>query len=450
MKRILILFVALMITAQVFAQKKITLQEAISIALQRNTTLIKLENNLAGSESQLKYAYGQLVPSLGAQAGWSWQRVNDAGSVQRDFFGKDQIISPSEVDSRSFSAGIGGSVTLFNGLSNYAAISQKKDNLKAAEYNISKLKQNIVYQTTDYYYLVLNAEELMRVREENVKYFQKLYETVFERNKLGSVAIADVYSAQVQLGNAELSLIQAQNAYETTKAILLNYLALNVLEDYALVDPFGSEKVKGADTENFLKDFENIHSLVSAALDNRFDYKSQKLTVSAAEKGLTIAKSGNFPSLTGDYSYSTGAVKLDKLFDRKVLRAGLTLNIPIFSNFATENAIQLSEINSMNAKEDLTALERQIKIEIKQSYLDLIAAKKSLDVAVKNVIAAEENRKINQERYNLGSATILEALQSSRDYTDALRNRINTVYEFYRQYDRLNNALGKLDFSKYE
>ena len=110
----------------------------------------------------------------------------------------------------------------------------------------------------------------------------------------------------------------------------------------------------------------------------------------------------------------------------------------------------MAEINTMNAKEDLTALERQIKIEVKQGYNDLVAAKKSLEVALKNVTAAEENRKINQERYNLGSATILEVLQANRDYIDAVRNKINTVFDFYRQYDKLNNAIGRLDFSKYE
>jgi outer membrane protein len=82
--------------------------------------------------------------------------------------------------------------------------------------------------------------------------------------------------------------------------------------------------------------------------------------------------------------------------------------------------------------------------------MDLVAAKKSLDVAVKNVVAAEETRKINQERYNLGSGTILDVLQADRDYTEALRNKINTTYDFYSKRDNLNNALGKLDIKKYE
>lgn len=448
MKRISILLLVSMIALPTFAQKKLTLQEAVSIALQKNTTLIKSKNNLASSKSQLKNAYGELAPSLGASAGFNWQQVDDKGGVQRDFFGNSLDIPASTVENRNFNVGIGGGITLFNGLANYAAISQSKDNLSASEYNIAKLKQNIVFTTTDYFYTVLNYQELMAVREENVKYYQKLYETIQERNRLGSVTLADVYSAQVQLGAAELSLIQTQNLYESSMASLLNYLALNVLEDYSLVDPFSANKV--IDTDTYLKDFENIQTMVNTALDNRFDYKSQQLNLSAAESGVTIARSGIYPSLTGNYYYSTSAVTTGNLFNRKVLSVGLTLNIPIFSNFSTENQIQFAQVNAMNAQEDLFALERQIKIEIKQTYLDLIAAKKSLDVASKSVSAAEETRKINQERYNLGSATLLDVLQASRDYTDALRNKINAVYDFYRQHDKLNNAIGRLDFSKFE
>lgn len=448
MKKYFMVAVALLVTIPMFAQKQLTLDEAVKIALQKNPNLIKLKNSLDGAKAQLKSAYGDLLPSLGAQASFSWQRIEDAGSSQRNFLGELVQVPASTVENRSYSAGVGGGVTLFDGLANYANISQKQNSLEASQYNIAKLKQTIVYQTTDFYYVVLNAEDLMRVREENVKYFQKFYESVNERNKLGSVAIADVYAAQVQLGNAELALIQAQNAYDQAKNGLLSYLALNVMEDYSLVNPFGADRV--IDTNSYLKNFEDMQTLVNVALDKRFDFKSQQLEVKSAMKGETIAFSGVLPSLSANYNYGTGAVSVDKLFDRKSLGVSMSLSIPIFSRFATETAIQMAEIGTMNAKEDLLALERQIKIEVKQGYNDLVAAKKSLEVAMKNVTAAEENRKINQERYNLGSATILEVLQANRDYVDALRNKINTVFDFYRQYDKLNNAIGRLDFSKFE
>lgn len=448
MKRIILVIMILGFISPLSAQKKITLDEAISIALQRNTSLIKTKNSLESNHSQLKNAYGALLPSLNVRAESNWQRVEDAGGTQRNYLGELVATPASTSENRSYSLGLGGGVTLFDGLANYANISQKQDNLQAAEYNYEKLKQNVVFTTTDLFYLALNLNELKNVREENVKYYQKFYETVQERNRLGSVAVADVYTAQVQLGNAELLLIQTQNTYETAIGNLLNYLGVNVLEDYSLVDPYSGRAA--IDTEIYMKEYSDIQTMVRIALDNRFDFKGQELSVNAAESGLTMARSGLLPSLSGSYSWGTSAVQVDNLFDRKVFSLGLSLQFPIFSNWSTENQIQLAQINVKNAEEDLLALERQIKIEVKQGFLDLTAAKKSLDVATKNVMAAEENRKINQERYNLGSGTILDVLQADRDYTDAQRNKINALYDFYTKRDKLNNSLGKLEYKKYE
>ena len=448
MKRILAFVLVFSFTLPVFAQKQLTIQEAISIALKRNSSLIKLKNNYESSKSQVLNAYGQLIPNLAVQGGWSWYRVNDIGGIQRDFFGQDVQVPPSQTDTRSYDVGLGGSFTLFNGLSNYETINQAKNNVKASEYNLSKQKQNIVYETTDFFYLALNAAELLKVRDENVQYYKKFLETVQERNKLGAVAVADVYSAQVQLGNAELQSIQAQNDNETIKNNLLNFLALNVMDEYTFVDPFGTDKA--VDTDKYMKDFQDIQTMVSAALDSRFDYKSQEATLDAARNGINSAKGGIYQSLTGLYQYYTYAADFNSLFNRKTFNVGLTLNVPIFSNFNVENQIQMAEVSYNNAREDLSVLERQVKIDVKQGFNDLVAAKKTLDVAVNNAIYAEETRKINQERYNLGSATILDVLQAGRDFTDAQRNKINAIYDFYRQHDKLTNSLGRLDFSKYE
>jgi len=128
----------------------------------------------------------------------------------------------------------------------------------------------------------------------------------------------------------------------------------------------------------------------------------------------------------------------------------LTLSIPIFSNWSTELSTEFAEVQYLNIQEDLYALQRQIKIEVKQGYLDYLASEKRLEVSKKNVLAAEENRKLNNERYSLGSGTILNVLQADRDYTQAITERINSKFEFFKQRDNLLNALGKLGFKNFE
>lgn len=448
MKKMTMLFIPLLMFSNLFAQKTLTLEEAVSIALQRNTSLIKSKNSLSVSEAELRSAYGDLLPSLGASGSWNWNRIADDGGTQVDFLGNVIQTPASTIETRSYSAGFGGNFTIFNGMANWANISQRSNNLDAGEFDIAKIKQDIVFRTTEYYYAVINNEEVLKVRLENVRYNQKLLETIEEKNRLGSIPIVDVYAQQVQLGNAELQLIQAENIYENSKSALLNYLALDVLEEYLFVN----EMIDGADvnTEIYMKEFGEMEVMVNEALQNRFDYKSQKLAVESAHSGVTIARGGIFPQLTGNYSYGSSATTLDNLFNRRTTSVGLTLSIPIFSNFNVDTRIQSAQIMALNTEEDLAALERQIKIEIKQGYLDLLASKKNLDVTNKNVISAGENRRINTERYNLGAGNIVQLIQADRDYVQALSSNINALFDFFTSRDKLLNALGKLDYKAFE
>lgn len=448
MKRTFSIIFVLLLSANLFGQKSLTLDEAISIALQRNSNLIKGTNSLRIDEAEVKNAYGDLLPDFGIRGGWSWEkRLVDEGSISTVII-NDQLISAStETDTRSYSVSAGGNITLFNGLANYYKIAQKNKNLDAAKLNLEKLKQDIVYNTATFYYVIIGNKELVKVREENVTFNQKLLETITERNKVGSIPLADVYTQQVQLGNAQLTLIQAENTYEDALNKLLNYLALDVLDDYKLIDPYSQSSDFGKSDEK--KFINNLEALVSVALKNRVDFASKKIELDAADNGITIAQSGLYPSISGNYSFSTSGIKPYDLFERRIYNVGLTLNIPLFSNWNTETNIQYAKVNKLNKIEDLAALERQIKIEVKISHLNLVAAKKRLDVSTTNVTAAKENRRVNKERYNLGSGTILDVLQSNKDYTTALTESIKAKFEYKQNRDKLLNALGKLDYKKY-
>jgi len=448
MKRIWILVVLFTFIVQLNAQEKLTLEDAISIALQRNSNLIKGKNALEIDKANIKSAYGNLLPNFGINGSWSWAKVKDEGGEQLSYFGQTVTTPTTETDTRNYSLSAGGNIVLFDGLSNYARIAQAENDLESSELSLDKLKQDIVYTTTFYYYGVISTGELVKVREENVKFNEKLLETIKERNKLGSIPIADVYTQQVSVGNAQLLLIQSQNNYVTAKNNLLNFLALDIFEEYELVNPFT------ADTEDLeddlLNEQYNFEGLVQEALENRKDYKSKLLEVESADKGQTIAMSGLFPSLSGNYSYSTSGTKPSALFERENYSVGLSLNLPIFSNWNTEANMQFAEVNYLNQLEDLAALERTIKIEVKESFLNLVASQKQLEVTNANIKAAKENRRVNNERYNLGSGTILDVLQSDKDYTQALTDNIRARFEYFQNRDKLNNALGKLDFNIYQ
>jgi len=434
MKFFLAIVLFFIITNPVLSQEKLTLDEAIKIALQKNSGLITQENELSRSESALDAAYGKFLPDLGAYGSWDWNKLKT-----------EQITK----DSRTYSVGATSNIVLFDGLSNYANLSRSKNSVESVKLAIEQKKQEVVFQTINLYYSIVEADQLLKVREEDVKQQQKNLETIEERNRLGSVTKADVYQQQVQSGNAELQVIQQKNILETAKSNLLFYLGLDVLRDYKYSDVFTQKELGILDTD-INTDYNQLNDLVKKALDNRRDYLAQKLNLDSYYDNLTIAKSGHLPRLTGNLGYGTSANIPDDLFDAHTFSAGLTLSIPIFSGFQTQNAIQSAEVDAMNYELQLLDSERLLKQDLQKSFLDLDAAKKSLLVTEKNVKAAEENLKIEQEKYSLGAGKLLDVLIANTSYQNAKTNFINAQFFYIRLSEQLKFNLGVLDYSEYE
>lgn len=425
-------------TIFLFAQKQLSLNEAIKIAVNRNTSLLKSTNSLKNSESNVKTAVGNFLPTIGANAGWNYSKnENDVGSVTL------------KSESRSYDAGIGSSWTLFDGLSNFASLSQSKNELEAAKYNVDRLKQDIVFQTISLYYDVINTMQLLKFKEDDVKWNQKNLETISERNRLGSVTLADVYAQQVRVGNAELEVIRTKNNLETGKSELLSFLGLDVLETYQFTDTLSTGEIDKLKKDLDL-DYRNLGELVAKALENRLDYKSAQLNLESANDGITIARSGHLPTLTNTINYGVGADKIKNMFDNRSLGVGLSLNIPIFSGFAVENRVQFAEVLAENRKIELTELERDIKKSIQKTYLNLQAAEKALKVSEKNVMAAQENLKIESEKYSLGAGTLLNVLVANSEFTNAQTNYINAQFAYITLSEQLKYYLGVIEYKSYE
>jgi outer membrane protein len=447
MRSLISLLCVLLITAFSFGQDKtLTLDQAVNIALQKNTTLQRSMNNLDVAESGVKVAYGNFMPSLSANGGWNWNRSEDAGGL-RNVGGSVFNFPPQTSESRNYNAGLNTSVTLFDGLANFASLSQSKDNLESSRLKLERVKQDIVFQTVSLYYAVITNDQLVKVNEENMKWNQRNLETISERNKLGAVTLADVYAQQVKAGNAELALIQAKNNLETAKSNLLSYLNLDVLDTYLYVDPFSDSMATQMD---FTKDFTNISDLVKQAMETRPDYKSAQLDLEATQSGVTIARAGHLPSITGSASYSLNANEISKIQDSKTYSARLSINIPIFSGFRVSNQVQIAEVQEKNSALAVDDLERTIKQNIQKTFLDLQASQKSLEVNKRNVTAAEENRKIEESRYSLGSSTLLNVLIANSDLQTAKTNYINAQFNYAQLSEQLKYYLGVLDYKKFE
>lgn len=434
-------------SAGVLAQEQLTLEQSIRIALQKNTTLLKNVNTLETEKANVRQQWGGLLPSISAGASWDWRKSTGPQSIT-DSAGTRTFNIDDE--NTSHSASVNSQWMLFDGLANYAAISQSSNNLGAARLELQRLKQDVVFQTVSLYFDVLNAKKLLDVRSEDLKWNQKNLETVTERHNLGAVTLADVYAQQVEVGTAEVNLINAENNFAILTSNFLDYLGLNVLDSVDLSDPSAESDAQIIEGEALLKDFQGLSDLVDEAMKTRYDFESSKLRLESAGSGVTIARSGFFPSLSNTASYGTTSNTLEGLGENKSYSVGFNLNLSLFSGWSTSYQVQTAKVAEKNQEIAVSEKEREIKIDLKNTYLEFTAAQKRLAVSEKKIQAAEENRKIEQEKYNLGAGTLLDLLQVNSRYTSALQENIQYKFEFLTLKSQLEYQLGRLDYKKYE
>ena len=444
---VFILFVIISLTG--YGQEALTLDDAIQIGMHKNSSLQKSVIGLEGYESNLQASYGNFLPTLGVGADWDWTKsdVQGFGTIVIGGISIPSVATTSQT--RNYQWNVGSNWTLFDGLSNFATLSQSKNDLESAEFSLERLKQDIVFQTTSLFYDIMNLQKLLEVKEDNLKWNEKNLETIRERNKLGAATLADVYQQEVATGNAELDIIRTKNQLEVAKNELLFYLGLDVLKEYSFSDVITDEETEVLITD-LAEDYAKISEYVNDALKNRLDYRSAQLNLEGAKDGVTIANSGHWPSLSANGFYTNRGNNVSELSNSKTLSVGLSLNFPIFQGWSVTNRVQFAQVDVKNKEIELSDLERNIKRQLQKTFLDLQAAFKFLNVSENNISFAGENLKIEQEKYSLGSGKLLDVLVANSNYTTALTDLINAQFVYLVLSEQLKYYVGVLDYSKYE
>ena len=184
-------------------------------------------------------------------------------------------------------------------------------------------------------------------------------------------------------------------------------------------------------------------------MGSRLDYQASKENYYAAESGVTIARSGYYPRVTASTSYGLSGnnrtiSEFDDFKNTRSFNWGLSFSFPIFSGFRTNQAEQAALVTKKNSEVTLQDTERKIQVELRSALLQLEFAEKNYDAAVKSLQYQEQNLKVNQEKYNVGSGTILDLLFAQNNYNSALTSKINAVYQYLSAKSNLELALGSI------
>ncbi len=195
---------------------------------------------------------------------------------------------------------------------------------------------------------------------------------------------------------------------------------------------------------------------------NRSDLKSSMADIRTLEYQLKITRNNLFPSISASagistsYSdqYSLGNEKVpfnDQFFDQRINRSiGFSVNIPIFQNWNRMYNIQSSKVQLKNAELNLDNSRLQIIQEVTQAYNDYTSYVQQLEASDKSLIASERAFQTQQERYNVGSSTLIELSQAQASYVEAQSNYTQATYNLIFQEKLLDYYLGKLSGSSVE
>lgn len=439
--RLIALSVALVFAAVVAGAqtRTLTLDEATKIALERNLNVVQAENNASSTESGVLAAYGRYLPTLSASG--SWTRTQMEGPIYTQ--GVAIPGSNAKQTVGSFSAGVNAGLTLFDGFEREANLNRAQATSDAVGHTLVRTKQSVVFQVESAYLNVLRQEQLVRVSEENLKRDRRQLERIVESNRVGALSLADVYRQQSQVAADELGLINAQNAFDKANADLVALIGLNVADEYRFADATISTTLDSTELGAVRVKYRDLGVLTNTALSARPDLLSAKENLDASSSSVTIARSGYFPTLSATAGLNGNNEEFSRMFDYKTIFWGLRLSWTLFDGFATNQAIQSAAASERNAEISVAQAKRNISVEVKKALLDLDAAMKQYEVSQKGLTSASEDRKIAEERYNLGAGTLLDLLVASANFVSAEANVVNASYNYIIAKRNVEYVLGE-------
>ncbi len=444
MLRTLLFTILLSIPILAQAQTSITIEDAIRIALENNYQLKQAENNLAISDNAVLNARADFLPSLSAS-------YNGTRRVGQQF---DQTtVTFENVTTNTMGGNINSSITIFNGFNNINSLRRANTNRSIQQEDSQRLRESIIFTTASRYLQVVLNEELLKISRENLSVAEQQYNRIEAQVEVGRSPNVDLLNQASIVANEELTVIQRENALESSLAQLMRIMQDESGAEYTLIMPDVEE------LQLIPLDL-NLQELVQTALQNRRDLRAQQLTIERNQYDEAIARANLLPTVnaslgvSGSYNDRFRDISGDPLsyttqfFDRNVNRfIGFNIQIPIFDNLNRRTNLQNTQITLKNSQLELDNIRFQVNEEVRQAYNDYMSIVKELESTEKALIAAERAYETEFQRYEVGASTLIELNQANANFVQAQSNRIQTIYNFIFQEKVLDFYLGQLTAS---
>lgn len=368
----------------------LSLDKCVQLALEHLPALMAARATAEADRALVREAESAYYPQLE----WS-------SSLGRSYIGSrtSSGVTRTSGTYNSYSTGLSLSQNIFDFGKTPAQVRIQKLNYSASVADIDTAVEQAVFAVKQDYYGVLQAKRTRDVADEALRQYQLHHDQAQAQFEVGLAPKYDVTKAAVDLGNAKLNLIKAQNAVKLALSTLNNAMGVAGALDYDVEDnmSFGPSGL-------------SFDEALAEAYRNRPDLASVVAKRQAAESSIALAKTGFFPTLAGtaSYDYSGNAFPLAKGWS-----LALNLNVPLFNGFQTTAQVAQARANLNVLRANEETLRQSIRLAVEQAYLNLTQAEELVPVAQLNVTAAQENLDIANGSYKEGVGDPIQVADAS-------------------------------------
>lgn len=308
-------------------------------------------------------------------------------------------------------------ITDFGRTSNLVASSRLRS--EAENQNAIATADQIKLAVDQSFYSALQTAALLRVAQETVRARQTVADQIqaLFNSKLKSQL--DLSFANVNLAQAKLLLLDAENNNDSALAVLSEVLGYPTVQNTQLVE----------DTTPFTQPPVNVDQLIVDAMQKRPELASLSYGYRAAEKFHIAERDLMLPSVRALGAVGGTPVRNDALTSWYGA-VGVNVEIPIFNGFLYSARAQQANLEAQAAKERLRQLQDVIARDVRTSWLNANTAYSRLSVAQQLLQQSNLALDLAQTRYNLGLGSIVELSQAQLQQTQAEISNTQAGYDY--------------------
>jgi outer membrane protein len=324
-------------------------------------------------------------------------------------------------------------ITDFGHTRNLVASAKLQEKARLADAEASRL--DIVLATDQVFYAVIEAQETLKVATQTVGARQTLTDQVSALTGAKLKSDLDESFAQVNLSQAKLLQLDAQNSLDAAKAAFNAVLGYDTDMDYTLVDNPGPLPSLPPDP----------NTLIAQAIQNRPDLRSLKFTEEAAQKFSKAQHEQLLPTISALGVVGGTPVGSPQYFTTDWYGAvGGNVSIPIFNGFRLNAQASEAALQSRAATEQTRALRDQIVRDVRTAWLNANTAMQRVAVTTELLKQANTALDLAKTRYDLGLSSIVELSQAELQQTEAAIGNANARSQYNFAISTINFQVGVL------